>query len=946
MSLEQFVGKTLGSYLIVEMIGRGGMAAVYRATQPSINRDVAIKVMSPTLTSDESFVKRFKNEAQLIANLEHAHILPVYDFGEQEGVLYIVMRYLPSGTVEDRIHDSKLGMPLKDVVPIFTQVCSALDYAHDRGIIHRDLKPGNILLDTQGNAFLSDFGIAKNLIESSTTNLTGTGSVVGTPNYMSPEQGLGEPLDRRSDVYAMGVILFEMLTGRIPFMADTPMAVMLKHINEPVPNPRHFNPGIAAAVENVIYRALAKNQADRFQTAGELGRALENAYGAALGTRTADPVSAASTQPRTTLQLGESDANQATLPSPIAAVPATTTSTAGQVAERPIATQEGTAAELDQETASASDRLRALGKVDLRMNRISAWIDAHENLGIWVQGLLLSLTTFAALSRMTQGGLLENMALSLIPGLLLYSLLRAPTVGALAALVVLLPPLLLHAPGLALLWVILIIIGGARLSAVELLLFMVTLVAAGSPLGWAVPLLAAWWLRVRRTALPAALGTTFALIFATSIGWPNAMGLLPTPSSGETMAAVLLTPFDTSYLGLLEGTAWTGWGARAVEVIGPTLQALGVYFTRTHGLPLLIAVGWALAAVLSVSNRRVQSPVLRGMGLGLGSVVLVGLHILPRPDGITTARPIALLLGIVGAGAAFALTQWPVQVDPNKGNKTGTVLRMLRQALGATYLAAGLGYFSTLLQDPTDLALLWGIGGSAALATLVNPLIGPPLAFGALVAAFARSNRALAAIAGGLLLFYLIVSFLFDKRRPRRWNPLGAGLMIGMAGLGSLGLLPLGVLSIGALEAQVPAALLAVAGHVLLNVEHPAQPVQIIIQVIVTLAGALAVERLMGLKMLGAQHHKVRRLIFTAAAAFGMGLFYYTVGGVHLGPGLPVFAALLISPLTAALLVAAMGNRAMFWRAFRDDAEKDREDEILEEDEITGPVSQSRRSSR
>src|SRR5512143_3651232 len=275
MSSDPYVGKRLGNYDIIRLIGKGGMAGVYEAHQPSMNRNVAIKLMAQSISEDPSFVQRFKNEAQLIARLEHAHILPVYDFGQEGGDLYIVMRYLDAGTLEDRITAG--GMDVKEAVDIFTQLASAMDYAHSKGVIHRDLKPSNVLIDNQGNAFLSDFGIAKSL-EGGTQNLTGTGGVVGTPTYMSPEQGLGGDIDGRSDIYALGVILFEMLTGKVPFTGDNPMQVMLKHINDMPPYPSSVKPEIPPAIESVVMRALAKEPENRFPTARAMSKALQDAY--------------------------------------------------------------------------------------------------------------------------------------------------------------------------------------------------------------------------------------------------------------------------------------------------------------------------------------------------------------------------------------------------------------------------------------------------------------------------------------------------------------------------------------------------------------------------------------------------------------------------------------------------------------------------------------------
>ncbi len=270
--MESMLGQTLGQYQLLEQIGQGGMATVYKGYQPALNRYVAIKVLPPYYAHDPGFAERFTREAQAIAQLEHPNILPVYDFGKQGDVSYIVMKYVPAGTLRDR-----LGQPLPpiDAVHLIEQIAAALDTAHDRGILHRDIKPGNILLDERGWVYLSDFGLAK-MVEG-TTNLTGTGVGVGTPAYMSPEQGQGLSVDARTDVYALGVVLFEMLTGRVPYRAETPMAVVIKHVTDPIPLPRRMNPNIPEAVEQVLLKALAKNPAHRFARAGDLAQALKRA---------------------------------------------------------------------------------------------------------------------------------------------------------------------------------------------------------------------------------------------------------------------------------------------------------------------------------------------------------------------------------------------------------------------------------------------------------------------------------------------------------------------------------------------------------------------------------------------------------------------------------------------------------------------------------------------
>jgi serine/threonine-protein kinase len=264
---DNLTGRTLGHFEILDEIGRGGMATVYRARQITMNRIVAIKVLPRALMHDPSFYERFRREVDVIAHLEHPHIVPIFDYGEADGIPFIAMRYLAGGSLAQRI---RRGLPdLETLIKPIRQVGQALDYAHQQGIIHRDLKPGNILLDEQDNAYLTDFGIAR-VVNSS---LTGS-AIIGTPAYMSPEQANGLPLDARSDVYTLGVVLFELLTGREPFEAETPVALLLKHINEPMPSPRSFRAGIPGAVERVIFRATAKHPDDRYPSAGELAEAF------------------------------------------------------------------------------------------------------------------------------------------------------------------------------------------------------------------------------------------------------------------------------------------------------------------------------------------------------------------------------------------------------------------------------------------------------------------------------------------------------------------------------------------------------------------------------------------------------------------------------------------------------------------------------------------------
>ena len=272
--MEDLIGKQLGLYRVVAQLGKGGMATVFKAYQPSMDRYVALKVLPRHLADeDPQFILRFQQEAHVLAQLQNPHVLPVFDFGEAEGYTYLVMPLLSGGTLADRLQGQPV--PLTQVRAIIAQVGDALDYAHSRGVVHRDVKPSNVLMDERGNALLSDFGIAK-LVES-TQHFTQTGGIVGTPAYMSPEQGLGTKIDRRCDIYSLGVILYQMVTGRVPFEAETPMAVLLKHINDPLPPPRSLNPALPEAVERVILKALAKNPDDRYATAGDLTQALQAA---------------------------------------------------------------------------------------------------------------------------------------------------------------------------------------------------------------------------------------------------------------------------------------------------------------------------------------------------------------------------------------------------------------------------------------------------------------------------------------------------------------------------------------------------------------------------------------------------------------------------------------------------------------------------------------------
>ncbi len=280
---DAMIGKKIGEFVIEERLGQGAMATVYKAFEPSINRHVALKVIrldeGPGL--QEEFRRRFAREAEVIAKLEHIHILPIYAYGINDDLAFLAMRWLRGGTLSEVL--KKRRLPLDRASDIFQQIAQGLAYAPRKGIIHRDLKPSNIMLDDAGNAYLTDFGLAK-LAEGS-GELTRSGTIVGTPAYMSPEQLRGEPLDQRSDIYSMGVILYNMLAGRLPFDTSTSdmVSIIYQHLEKPPTPPSEFNPEIPPAVEEVILKALHKDRSDRYFTATEMSRALNLALGRTPG---------------------------------------------------------------------------------------------------------------------------------------------------------------------------------------------------------------------------------------------------------------------------------------------------------------------------------------------------------------------------------------------------------------------------------------------------------------------------------------------------------------------------------------------------------------------------------------------------------------------------------------------------------------------------------------
>jgi serine/threonine-protein kinase len=264
--------RRIGPYEILAIIGQGGMAAVYKAYQASLDRIVAIKVISSSLATEAEFMGRFRQEALAIAKLTHPNIIIVHDFGDDNGTPYLVMEFIDGATLADEI---ETGIAPDRALDVLGQIAAGLDFAHSRGIVHRDIKPQNVLVTQEGRAVLADFGLAR-MMENA-PQLTMSGGIVGTPEYMSPEQAAGKTTDHRTDIYALGVILYEMLAGERPFIAETPLGVLMKHLQD-MPRPiSQIHPDAPRAVDAVLAKALAKKPEDRYQSAGSLVRAFRDA---------------------------------------------------------------------------------------------------------------------------------------------------------------------------------------------------------------------------------------------------------------------------------------------------------------------------------------------------------------------------------------------------------------------------------------------------------------------------------------------------------------------------------------------------------------------------------------------------------------------------------------------------------------------------------------------
>ena len=271
--MDNLTGRTLGHYQLLDEVGRGGMAVVYRAHQPSVARDVAIKILSPAIAHNPAFVDQFYAEARAAAQLQHPHILPVHDFGKANGLLYIVMTYIEGGTLATRLNKHPHGLSLTEVVQITTEISDALEYAHEQDVIHRDIKSANIMLDRHGHAYLADFGLV-----ALARALPAPGeALVGTYEYLAPELANGLPATRLTDIYALGVVLYEMLTGQRPFQASDPVELITLHREAPIPDVRYLRPEAPVGVQLAVAQALAKDPEARPPRAPAMARVLARA---------------------------------------------------------------------------------------------------------------------------------------------------------------------------------------------------------------------------------------------------------------------------------------------------------------------------------------------------------------------------------------------------------------------------------------------------------------------------------------------------------------------------------------------------------------------------------------------------------------------------------------------------------------------------------------------
>jgi serine/threonine-protein kinase len=323
--MESLVGRMLGKYELTAMIGGGGMATVYKAHHPGLDQEVAVKILHPFLSTDPSFVDRFRREARAVAALRHPNIVRVLDFDHEDHLYYMVMEYIGGPTLSAVLSGRKNagGLSLPDIGRIFTPLCSAIDYAASRGMVHRDIKPANIIMSEEEEPIVTDYGIAKMI---GSTSLTSPGTVVGSAHYMSPEQAQGQDCDVRSDLYSLGIVLFECLAGVVPFEGDTTVTVLVKHISAPVPSIRALRPNLPPAIEPMLARALAKQPQDRYEMGVSFAEDLQSALAPGRSTLAATEVVASAAVLSETV-LSETPPPATTPPTVETASPATTSPT-------------------------------------------------------------------------------------------------------------------------------------------------------------------------------------------------------------------------------------------------------------------------------------------------------------------------------------------------------------------------------------------------------------------------------------------------------------------------------------------------------------------------------------------------------------------------------------------------------------------------------------------